>query len=270
MAFTVNDFQDLVRLLAGNPEWRAQLRPLVLGDEFDRLPGIVEELAEAQRRTEVRVEELAEAQRRTEARVEELAEAQRRTEARVEELAEAQRRTEARVEELTGRFDELVLRLDALTVKVDKLATAVEMLSTQWAEDTGALYELRFERKAPSLFGEWLRKPRAISLNDLDRVDEAEDAGTLSAFDARQLRALDVIIQGFDKREAGYPETLFAVEVSRTLDETDLDRAENRAALLTRAGYRAFPAVGGKFAPPRVVDLARQRGILLRLIDQLN
>lgn len=102
------------------------------------------------------------------------------------------------------------------------------------------------------------------------RVDDAEDAGTLSAFEARQLRALDVIIQGFDKREAGYPETIFAVEVSRTLDETDLDRAENRAALLARAGYRAFPAVGGKFAPPRVMDLARERGILLRLINQLN
>lgn len=51
MAFTVEDVQDLIRLLAERPEWRAQLRPLILGDEFDRLPRIVEELAEAQRRT---------------------------------------------------------------------------------------------------------------------------------------------------------------------------------------------------------------------------
>lgn len=59
MAFTVNDVQDLVRLLSEHPEWRAQLRPLILGDEFDRLPAIIQDLAEAQRRTEVRLGELA-------------------------------------------------------------------------------------------------------------------------------------------------------------------------------------------------------------------
>jgi len=59
------------------------------------------ELAEAQKRTEVRMGELAEAQKRTEVRMEELAEAQKRTEVRMEELAEAQKRTEVRMEELT-------------------------------------------------------------------------------------------------------------------------------------------------------------------------
>ena len=68
--------------------------------EIGRLDRTMQELAEAQKRTEARVEELAEAQKRTEARVEELAEAQKRTEARVEELAEAQKKTEIKVEEL--------------------------------------------------------------------------------------------------------------------------------------------------------------------------
>ncbi|MCB1194315.1 MAG: DUF3782 domain-containing protein, partial [Leptospiraceae bacterium] len=48
----------------------------------------VQELAEAQKRTENRMEELAEAQKQTENRMEELAEAQKRTENRVEELAQ--------------------------------------------------------------------------------------------------------------------------------------------------------------------------------------
>jgi len=60
----------------------------VTKEDFSELKGIVRELAEAQKRTEIRVEELAEAQKRTEIRVEELAEAQKRTEIRVEELAE--------------------------------------------------------------------------------------------------------------------------------------------------------------------------------------
>jgi hypothetical protein len=38
MAFTVEDFADLQRLLAAHPEWRAQLRPLILGDEFLQVP----------------------------------------------------------------------------------------------------------------------------------------------------------------------------------------------------------------------------------------
>ncbi|MCZ7578613.1 MAG: hypothetical protein M5U18_16795 [Dehalococcoidia bacterium] len=263
MAFQVDDLRDLIELLAEKPEWRAQLRPLILGDEFDRLPRVVEELAEAQRRTEARVEELAEAQRRTEKRVEELT-------ARVEDLAEAQGRTEARIEDLVEAQRRTETRLQEMGEKIDALTASIKMLSDQFTDDTGALYEVRFERKAPSLFGQWLRKPRVVSLNDLERVDEAEMTGALSPFDASQLRALDIIIQGLDKRESGYPETLLAVEVSRTLNDTDLDRAEARAKLLAGLGYRALPAVGGKFATERLMNEAERRGILLRLIDQLN
>lgn len=226
MAFTVNDLQDLMRLLGERPEWRAQLRPLILGDDLDRLPRIVQELAEAQQRTEARVLELAEAQRRTE------------------------------------------VGLTSLGQKIDELVATVKALSDQFTQDTGALYEIRFERKAPSLFGEWLRKPRVVTLNDLDRFDEAEASGQLTKLEAGQLRALDMIVSGFDKREPGFPETLLAVEVSRTIDESDLDRATGRADLLTKIGYRALPAVGGKFATDKLLALAAGRNVLIRLIDQ--
>jgi chemotaxis protein histidine kinase CheA len=84
----------------------------------------MEELAEAQKRTEVRVEELAEAQKRTEVRVEELAEAQKRTEVRVEELAEAQKRTEVRVEGLAARMEELAEAQKRTEQRVEELAEA--------------------------------------------------------------------------------------------------------------------------------------------------
>ena len=67
---------------------------LVKTGDFNELKGIVKELAEAQKRTEVKVEDLAEAQKRTEVKVEDLAEAQKRTEVKIEDLAEAQRSTE--------------------------------------------------------------------------------------------------------------------------------------------------------------------------------
>lgn len=52
MAFTVNDFADLTRLLAAHPEWQAELWRLLLADDFLALPAIVRELAEAQKRAE--------------------------------------------------------------------------------------------------------------------------------------------------------------------------------------------------------------------------
>lgn len=34
MAFTVNDYQDLVRLVEEHPDWQAELRRLLLADDF--------------------------------------------------------------------------------------------------------------------------------------------------------------------------------------------------------------------------------------------
>ena len=72
MAFSVEDFQDLVRLLEERPEWRAELRRLVLTDELLGLPALVRELVDAQRRTEGALGELAAAQRETAGHVSEL------------------------------------------------------------------------------------------------------------------------------------------------------------------------------------------------------
>jgi hypothetical protein len=79
MPFSVEDFHDLVRLLAEHPEWRAELRQLVLSDELLELPALVRQLVE-------RVGTLADAQARTEARLTTLADAQERTEARLKNV----------------------------------------------------------------------------------------------------------------------------------------------------------------------------------------
>jgi hypothetical protein len=102
MPFTVEEFHDLVRLLEERPEWRAELRRLVLTDELLTLPELVRELGEAQRRTEERMgalndrmAALAEVQRGTEERVTSL-------EDRIAALVEAQLRTEQQIEALTA------------------------------------------------------------------------------------------------------------------------------------------------------------------------
>src|SRR5260370_22296168 len=112
VAFTVEDFQDLFRLLEQRPEWRAELRRSVLTDDLVELPSIVRELAQAQARTEQRLDELAQ-------HVDELAQAQARTEQRVGELAQhvdelVQARTEQRMGELAAAVASLVDRVGEL------------------------------------------------------------------------------------------------------------------------------------------------------------
>lgn len=63
MPFTVEEFRDLVRLVEAHPEWRADLRRLVLTDELLLLP---QQVAELRVRSEQQFQELTEAQRRTE------------------------------------------------------------------------------------------------------------------------------------------------------------------------------------------------------------
>jgi len=232
MAFSINDLQDLIALLAEKPEWRAQLRPLILGDEFDRLPRTMQELAEAQRRTEARIEELAEA---------------------VTGIAVEQRAVAATVERLGEN--------------IDSLASTVQLLTNQWADESGALYEIRFERKIPSLFGPWLRKPRVVTLNEIDAFEDAVDDRTLSLSEVQAMRALDLMVVGLDRETPGRPETYFAVEISRTLEAEDVERAEDRARILTKLGLRSRAAVGGKFATPKLLEFARSRGVEVRLLD---
>ncbi|MEI8182041.1 MAG: hypothetical protein WCG29_04980, partial [Desulfomonile sp.] len=91
-----------------------ELRYSVTKTEFNELKDVVSDLAEAQKRTEIRLEELAEAQKRTEIRVEQLAQAQARTEIRLEELAEAQLRTEQRLEQLAIGLSRLEKKVEDL------------------------------------------------------------------------------------------------------------------------------------------------------------
>ena len=46
MAFTVQEFRDLIQILEQHPEWRAELRRLVLTEELLTLPQIVRQLVD--------------------------------------------------------------------------------------------------------------------------------------------------------------------------------------------------------------------------------
>ena len=69
MPITASDFMEMVSLIEQHPEWRAELRRLVLTEDLLALPRIVVELGEAQKRTEQGILELVKAQQDTEHRI---------------------------------------------------------------------------------------------------------------------------------------------------------------------------------------------------------
>ena len=227
MPFSVEDLHDLVRLLEQHPEWRPELRRLLLTEEILSLPQVVRELAQ-----EVKL--LAEAQRRTEQRLEELALAQRATEQRLEELALAQRATEQRLEELALAQRDTEQTVGALVRDVAGLK--------------GESLERRYRERAASYFQRILRRIRIVDHQQLGLLlDDAVDSSRLTPEERADLLEADVVLMGLLDGQEVY----LVAEVSGIVMAHDVRRARRRAAILEKAtGQRAIPAVAGE----RVLD----------------
>lgn len=158
MAFQVTDYHDLVRLLQQHPEWREELRHLLLTADVLELPQIVRELAEAQR-------QLVEAQRRSEERL-------TRLEQTVAELAEAQKKTEEQMQKLTER---------------------VNSMTDEISELRGDMLEMRYRQRAFSYFGKIVSRAQVIDLQEIwsDKIEPR-----LSAEEREDLLSLDLLVRG--------------------------------------------------------------------------
>lgn len=147
MAFTVKEFTDLLKLLDEHPEWREELRRRLLTDDLLALPEredrhfrqillILQELAEAQKRTEDELQALAR-------RVEGLTQ-------RVDDLA-------AQVQALTKRVDDLTVQLQALAVRFEELTGQVQSLARR-VDRLGARLGVETERQGRARLAEVLRR----------------------------------------------------------------------------------------------------------------
>ncbi|MCS6924732.1 MAG: DNA-binding protein [Candidatus Binatia bacterium] len=235
----IKDFHDVIRLLEEHPEWRAELRRVVLTDDLLALPQQVARLTE-------QVAALATAQVQTEARIAELVAAQARTDtqlatltARVDELAAAQARTEA--------------QLAALTKTVHRLSDDVGTLK-------GDVLELRYGMRGIPSIGRMLRRPHVLSSDEVyELLDSAVDRGILSLDERDQLAEADLIVSGRDQKTG--TEVYVVMEVSWGVGPGDVRRAAHRAALLAKIGIPTFPAVAGREITPEAREQAARQGV---------
>ncbi len=219
MSFTVESFRDLVRLLEEHPEWRVELRRLVLSEELLSVPERLDRLTQA-------VEGAQERLAKVEAALAELAERQAQTEAALARLAERQAEVETTLAGLTERSDRLEALHIGLRRDVDELKG--------WALET------RYERRLSSILGRLLR--RAEVATPISFLEAIEDRLSQEAFE--ELRNADLLVRA-RLRDDPQRTVWLVVEVSAAADPNDVARAARRAALLREAGELALPVVAG-------------------------
>jgi flagellar biosynthesis/type III secretory pathway chaperone len=236
MAFTVEDFEDLLRILEQKPEWQERMRRAILSRELlelpERLLSLVQQLIESDARNREQIAELT----RTVQRHDEILQRHDKQIAElvqvVRELAEAQRRTEARLERLENRLEGEIGR------------------------QSGERYEREVVASAPVFFyggqGGGLGNPM---VQDQLRqwLQPLFEQGVEISHLANPFRA-DIIWWKGDR--------VMVVEVGIKVSRDDVNRAAARAELLRRAGVNATPAViGEEWSLPDVQALAQQEGV---------
>jgi len=244
-----------------------------LAERVEALAERVEALAEAQLQTETRLARLTERVDALAERVEALAEAQLQTEMRLARLTERvdalTERVDAlteRVDTLTARLDALIERVDALTARVDALAEnqrqmqeTMSRLVDKVAQLDGHMLESAYRDKAASYFGPLVRRSRVVPF---DVVEETLDSH-LSESDLLDVLKLDLVVRGRPRRAPDAPEVWLAIEVSAVVDIGDVQRAQQRAAYLRRAGLHAVPVVAGRDVTRGADEAARREAVVL-------
>lgn len=159
-----------------------------------------------------------------------LADAQRALQEEVRQLAAAQRITE-----------------DA----VRSLVAVVSGMNDRLGKLDGDALERKYRERGHAYLSRVARRLRLVDHDTLSpMVDDAQQAGTISGFDADSLLLVDAVFSG--RRHGDRAPVHLAVEASVTVGRYDLRRARERAALLERiVGTPVLAVAAGEMAPAR-------------------
>ncbi len=252
MAFTVRDFESLVRLLDRHPEWLEALRQRLLTRELLHAPETLRAIEGTLRTLGETVAALAEVQRRHyEEFLADRAETDRRLAALQAEVAAA--RAEA-----DRRFAELAEALAALAEAQRRTEARLRDGEGQLRGNRVEAEYLRYHRRYRHL----IREPHILSSEEREAlVAAAEARGAIAPEEVDDLEMADVLVRGW--RREGEGEAYAVVEVSGVVHTGDVEGAADRAAVLRRAlpGVEVLAVVAGPEIHPLAVAAARQRGV---------
>ena len=239
---TPNPITEILQAMDNNPELEEALRQRILTRELLALPEQVAQLAAT----------VAEMARVFEERLTALEARQDATDARFDRIDARFDGIDARLDGMDTRFDGIDAQLRDMTARQDTMQGQLNTMQGQLNNITGTDYERRAVRRAPRLVRRYLGVQNAEVLVAINRqngrtitdlVNSATMAGAITEDDADDLDRADIILQGNSPEGDGI---YVVAEVSITVDETDVDRASQRARILHNAsGATAHAAVIG-------------------------
>ena len=267
---TVNDIQDLVRIIEEHPEWRSELQRVLLTqqllevpDRLDRLTATVEVLAD----TAAALLQHAEA---TNTRLSSI-------EQSVEALLKHAEATNKRLDNLEVRMDGVETRLDGVETRLSDVETRLGDVETRLGrveETTNALrgdvLEVRLTNKIPPLVSRHFDVRRIYPvwsdgfLPANPRIQEfqtsvegATDEGKITDDDETRLKVTDLVVRS--QRKSDGSTLWFAVEASGVIGEEDITRAKQSSDVLRKVyNQDAMPLVYGYHISDTDRDLANQ------------
>ena len=235
-------FEDILAAMEQNPQLQAAMRAHVLAQELLTLPARFIELQEQVNRLQATVDGLVGDMADLKENVGGLSE-------RLDSLAENVETLTGRVDGLTDNVITLTGRMDSLTGRVDTMSGTVSRLAGEDYESHVCNYAERFLRRQLGINATvWATQRDKESLTSL--LNAAEIEGRLSAAEVDELDEADLVLV------SDTPDGHVVVEISITIQQSDVDRAISRAALLAKATGRDVIAV--------VAGSAEEDGLELR------
>ena len=171
----------------------------------------------------------------------------------------------------TLKSDLSILKSDLSILKSDMVYVKGRLDNT-----AGVNYEFKVQKNLGSIAGQHLRLRRTRTLRgprtdddqDLrDRVDEAEDNGTITEAENHDMWLLDLIFSG--RRRDDGKEVLVAAEISITAGDDDIARARNRAEALRKAtDTETIPVVIAEHIDQERHEAAEQAGVIVITVPE--
>lgn len=244
MSLQINTFDDLLEIVNTHPEWRRKLVK-ALFPEID-LSKALQELVESNRLMRAQLGNI-------DARLGRIEEWQGYSDTRLAHIEEWQGRADERFNRIDARFDGMDKRFDGMDKRFERMEVRQNYMERDLADLKGYNYESNFKSKADAIFGLLLRRGHDARQGILSQLESAGEAGQITESDYEQVLAADLLWNGRSKATS---DNLFLViEISWFAEQSDIDRAINRTAVLRKLGLQAIPVVAAKvWSEPLVAE----------------
>ena len=125
----------------------------------------------------------------------------------------------------------------------------------------GISHERTYRDKADAIFGSYLKRGRKVTSSVSEQLYDAIDAGTILEQEQRKVLAADLLWGG--RLHKTGEEVVLVIEASWLAEETDVDRAVERANILRKIGLNALPVVAAREWAAGIPEMACERKVVM-------